>query len=63
MVDFKIPSMSCGHCVGVVTQAVKSVDASAGVTVDLPSHTVQVDTAQSREALAQALSQAGYAPA
>ena len=63
MVDFKIPSMSCGHCVGVVTQAVKSVDSSAEVSVDLPSHTVRVDTTKSREALAQALSRAGYAPA
>ena len=63
MVDFKIPSMSCGHCVGVVTQAVKSVDASAEVTVDLQGHTVRVETTESRDLLAQALAQAGYAPA
>ena len=26
MYEFDIPDMSCGHCVGTVTQAIKSVD-------------------------------------
>ena len=29
MYEFNIPDMSCGHCVGTVTQAIKSVDPAA----------------------------------
>ncbi len=63
MIDFKIPSMSCGHCVGVITKTVKAADPAADVQVDLPSHAVHVKTTQSRETLVAALTQAGYAPA
>ena len=63
MIEFKVPSMSCGHCVGAVTRAVKQVDADADVQVDLSTHTVKVATQQPREALATALADAGYAPA
>ena len=63
MISFNIPSMSCGHCVGVITESVKAADPSAEVQVDLSSHTVQVRTAQSREAMAATLTKAGYAPA
>lgn len=63
MIDFKIPSMSCGHCVGVITKAIKAADPAAEVRVDLPTQTVKVETTQSRDALAAALTRAGYAPA
>ncbi len=63
MIDFKIPAMSCGHCVGVITRTVQAVDPGAKVQVDLPTHTVRVETSQSRESLAAALATAGYAPA
>jgi len=63
MIDFKILSMSCGHCVGVITKAVKTADPAAEVQVDLPNHIVHVRSTQSRETLTGALTQAGYAPA
>ncbi len=63
MIDFKIPAMSCGHCVGVITRTAQVADPNAKVQVDLPTHTVRVDTSQSRESLAAALADAGYAPA
>jgi copper chaperone len=58
--EFTIPAMSCGHCVGAVTQAVKSLDAAAQVNVDLPSKKVVVQTSQDRQAVAAVLAEAGY---
>lgn len=63
MQEFNIPSMSCGHCVGVVTQALKAADPKAQVDVDLGSHTVRVESSAERAALQAALTEAGYAPA
>jgi copper chaperone len=63
MFDFRIPAMSCGHCVGVITKTVKEVDPRAEVTADLPSHAVRVDSTETRERLVAALAAAGYAPA
>ena len=62
MIQFNIQAMSCGHCVAAVTQAVKTVDPQAEVDVDLGSHIVRVETSQPREALARALTEAGYPP-
>ncbi len=58
--EFNIPAMSCGHCVGAVTQAVKSLDAAAQVSVDLASKKVVVQSSQDRQAVAAALAEAGY---
>jgi copper chaperone len=58
--EFNIPAMSCGHCVGAVTQAVKSVDPAAQVNVDLASKKVVVQSSQDRQAVAAALAEAGY---
>ena len=58
--EFTIPAMSCGHCVGAVTQAVKSLDAAAQVSVDLAAKKVVVQSSQDRQAVAAVLAQAGY---
>lgn len=63
MIEFQIPSMSCGHCVRAITEAVQSVDPVARVVVDLQQHQVQVDSTAPREALVATLTEAGYAPA
>ncbi len=39
MLEFKLPDMTCGHCVGAVTQALKEADPAATVVVDLPQKT------------------------
>jgi copper chaperone len=62
MIEFKVESMTCGHCVSVVTKAVKSVDPQAKVECDLPAHTVRVETTEDRESIADALIDAGYEP-
>lgn len=61
--EFNIPSMSCNHCVGVVTQTLKAADPQARVEVDLASHKVRVETSAARDALQRLLAEAGYAPA
>lgn len=57
---FNVQGMSCGHCVGAVTQAVKAVDPKAEVKVDLGSGKVEVRSDRDREAIAQAIREEGY---
>jgi copper chaperone len=58
--EFSIPAMSCGHCVGTITKAVKALDPAAQVDADLASKKVVVQSSQDRQAVAVALAQAGY---
>jgi copper chaperone len=62
MLDFRIPSMSCGHCISVVTQVVKAVDPDARVDVLLPSRRVLVETLLPPQSMREALTNAGYPP-
>ena len=57
---FQVQGMSCGHCVGAVTQAVKSVDPQAEVSVDLESGKVEVQSGQDPAAIARAIEEEGY---
>lgn len=63
MIQFNIPSMSCGHCVKAVTQAVQEVDPQAKVDVNLDTKIVQVDSTAERQKIVSALAEAGYQPA
>ena len=58
--EFSIPDMSCGHCAGVITQAVQQLDADAMISIDLPAKKVTVETAHDRQTVAAALTKAGY---
>jgi copper chaperone len=60
MFEFQVPAVSCGHCVKAVTEAVQSVDDEAKVQVDLTQHRVTVETSQERQAIVDALAEAGY---
>ena len=60
--EFNIPAMSCGHCVRAITEAVKVADPAGQVTVDLATKHVTVQSTQTRDAMAAALTEAGYAP-
>jgi len=57
---FQVQGMSCGHCVGAVTQAVRAVDPEADVKVDLASGKVEVQSGQDRAAIARAIEEEGY---
>jgi copper chaperone len=63
MIELKIPDMTCGHCVAVVTKTIQQADPAARVDIDLPSHQVRVQTALDRATLVAALAEEGYAPA
>lgn len=60
MLKLNVPDMTCGHCAGFVTKAVKSVDADANVTVDLPSQTVSIETEADADRIGKAMEAAGY---
>ncbi|HZY20211.1 MAG TPA: heavy-metal-associated domain-containing protein [Ramlibacter sp.] len=62
MHEFKLPTMSCGHCVRAVTEAAQEVDPQARVEVDLARKEARVESSQARERFVAALAEAGYAP-
>ena len=63
MTEFKVATMSCGHCVAAVTEALRRADPEAHIDVDLAQKTVRIESARPRAELAGALSDAGYSPA
>ena len=62
MLELTLPTMTCGHCVSVVTKAIKQTDPQAVVEIDLASHRVRVETTEDRETIAAAVAEAGYVP-
>ncbi len=62
MLELTLPTMTCGHCVSIVTKAIRQADPKAGVEIDLPSHRVRVETVEDRETIESAVTEAGYAP-
>jgi len=56
----KVEKMTCNHCVRSVTNAVKTVDPQAVVTVDLPRQEVRVEAEADAEAVAAAIREEGY---
>lgn len=62
MLRYQVNDMTCGHCVQAITQAVKGVDPSADVTVDLATKSVDITSQAQAEAIAQSIRDAGYTP-
>ena len=62
MIELNVPAMSCAHCVAVVTEAVRRVDAAARVDVDLASKQVRIDSPVPVASFVRALTEEGYAP-
>lgn len=62
MIELTINDMTCGHCASRVTQAVKSVDDQAKVTVDVANKHVRIEGTGDIDAIAAALTEAGYPP-
>ena len=60
MITLKVPDMSCGHCSGVITKALKELDPGAAVGFDMHNHMVQVETTQPSDLVMKALAAAGY---
>jgi copper chaperone len=63
MIAFEVNDMTCAHCVGTITQAVKGVDRDAKVEIDLSRHRVEIEPADAdAQALGEAIREAGYTP-
>ncbi|EJM97344.1 heavy-metal-associated domain-containing protein [Herbaspirillum sp. YR522] len=59
---FTVNDMTCNHCAGVITKAVKAVDANAGVDITVADKRVVIDSALPAQSLADAIEDAGYTP-
>ena len=64
--DYRVTGMTCGHCVGAVTEELTALDAVTDVSVDLVAggtSTVHVTSSAplSRDDVAAAVDEAGYA--
>ena len=60
MLKLKVPDMTCGHCAQTVEKAVKNVDPTAEVKVDLTNRTVTVETTAQEERISEVVRSAGY---
>lgn len=63
LTHFTVTGMTCGHCVAAVTEEVTALEGVSSVEVDLETGalTVHSQHALSREAVARAVDDAGYA--
>lgn len=62
MHEFHLPDMTCGHCASKVNVNLKLVDPACEIQLDLPRQLVSVKSGEEREALVEALTEAGYPP-
>ena len=60
MYELTVADMTCKHCVGRVTAAVHTVDPAAGVTIDLASAKVRIDSTAALAPIVAAIDDAGY---
>ncbi len=59
---FKVPDMSCEHCVKRISAAVKALKNVDRVDIDLNSKKVVVQGSASGEDIMKAIRSAGYSP-
>ena len=57
-----VKDMTCAHCASVITQAIKALDATAHVEVDMVKKTVGVSTKVDNEDVLDAILDEGYTP-
>jgi copper chaperone len=60
MIEFRLENMTCGHCAKAVASAIREVDPTAHMEVDLLNKKVKVESATPAHVLAQALAERGY---
>ncbi len=61
--EFEVQDMTCGRCAARVAKALKEVDASAYLVLDVSQKRVSVASVAAPEVLLHAMSEAGYTPA
>lgn len=60
MVRLKIEAMTCGGCANSITKAIKSVDPTAKIDVDVQGRAVTVDSTTNVKSLIEVIREAGY---
>jgi copper chaperone len=58
--ELEVKDMTCGHCAGVITKAVRDIDAQAKVDID---RTVRIESVHGTADFLSAIQEAGYTPA
>jgi copper chaperone len=61
-VKFRVPDMTCGHCVQTITEAIHGIDPGAKVLALLDSHELAIDTQATAATLETAIRAEGYSP-
>lgn len=56
----QVPSMHCNGCIKTISRALTALDAQAQIETDLERHQLRVTTAQAREAVVEAILDAGH---
>ena len=62
MYQLKVKDMTCGHCANRITQAIKAIDASAVVEIDLEQKRVGITSTHPLAEITTAMTEAGYPP-
>jgi copper chaperone len=62
MYQFNVADMTCGHCAGTITKALKDADSAAKVEIALGERRVAVHSRLSQQEIAEAIREAGYSP-
>lgn len=60
MTRFIVKGMSCGHCVKAITEAIKNLDSTATVVIDLAAGRVDIESLKSDTELADAINALDY---
>jgi copper chaperone len=58
--QLKVPNMACSACGDTITKAIKAIDPTAIVQTDPQTKLVEIETQASSNAIAQAITAAGY---
>ena len=60
MQKYKVPDMTCGHCVRTIETTIRGLDPTATVACDLDQKEVTVATSVGRERITTALADVGF---
>ncbi len=58
--NLTVPTIVCSGCADTVTKAVKDLDATASVTIDLASKAVTIETYATETAVREAIATTGH---
>ena len=60
MLQLKVKSMSCNHCISMITKAILQWQTDAKIEADLSTQLIKIESQLSKEKILDALDEAGY---